>query len=480
MVAMLGNVGQLIFFFFTLAASVTVGLFTITYAAHCFLTIVEDTAAGTDEVRWPDEPPTDWYGKPFYLLWLLFLPVVPASGVILLFESEILEGPLGILPLLLCITWLIFPLCLWSSLGASTSWLIVHFGMYRRVFRHPGLLGLFYLLTAPILVVAVALVYYGITSPSWLLLPLAAVTGSGLLFIYGRLLGRIAWKACQGLPARKKKKKRLRGLASHDPWAGPVEAHDEQEPVEEIVATPPPPKKRLGKSTAAITTVDPWATPAEPPSIPSLPNSSAEMEEEDEWTPNKKPYGLARPDTGGGPPSKPAPKPQARSDEEEEDEWTPNKKPYALQGDFGVSSEKSQPEPVRRPFVPEEEEDEDEWTPHTKPYGLQPEERKRPRQPEETRITANAPQAEDRIAAPGTFPESVSPAEAPELPQPSRLDRQIYLEPYRPFVPRWTLFSGVWEFPLYATSLQALVNLSALTLILGFFIRVLLLLWPQL
>jgi hypothetical protein len=90
------------------------------------------------------------------------------------------------------------------------------------------------------------------------------------------------------------------------------------------------------------------------------------------------------------------------------------------------------------------------------------------------------PQAEDRITAAGAFTESVAPAEAAELPKPSRLDMQIYLEPYRPFIPRWTLFSGVWEFPSYATSVQALVYLSAVTFILGFFIRVLLMLWPQL
>src|SRR5207244_4226568 len=101
MAAMYGNVGQLIFFFLTLMASVIVGLFTLTYAAHCFLTIVEDTAAGNDEVHWPDQPPTDWYGKPFFLGWLLSLPIALILGAMLLFQAELLEGPLGILPFLL-------------------------------------------------------------------------------------------------------------------------------------------------------------------------------------------------------------------------------------------------------------------------------------------------------------------------------------------------------------------------------------------
>src|SRR5260370_22686273 len=109
MEALIGPFSNALLFLLTLAWAVTVGSFVLTYASHCFLTIVEDTAAGNDEVHWPDEPPTDWLGKPFFLLWLLVLPIVPASGVILLSESEVLEGPLGILPPLLGVTWLIFP-----------------------------------------------------------------------------------------------------------------------------------------------------------------------------------------------------------------------------------------------------------------------------------------------------------------------------------------------------------------------------------
>src|SRR5262245_17338212 len=123
--AMVGAVGKLIFFFFTLCSAIIVGLFTLTYAAHCFLTIVVDTAAGNDEVHWPDEPPTDWYGKPIFLLWLLLFPFALLGMVLILAASE-LDGPLETLALLVGLTWLFFPLSLWSSLGASSSWMIVH------------------------------------------------------------------------------------------------------------------------------------------------------------------------------------------------------------------------------------------------------------------------------------------------------------------------------------------------------------------
>ena len=466
--AMVGAVGQLIFFFFTLCTAVIVGLFTLTYAAHCFLTIVVDTAAGNDEVHWPDEPPTDWYGKPIFLLWLLLLPFALVGMLLILSASE-LDGPLATLALLVGITWLFFPLSLWSSLGASSSWMIVHLGMYRRVFRHPGILLLFYLLTAPILVLGVALVYYGITRPNMVWLPIGAIGGSALLFIYARLAGRVAWLACQGLPTRQKKKqRRLRGVKAHDPWA--ADEQEEKRASEEVVTAPDPPTKPRSKPAAAITAIDPWAVADEPPLPPTF--SPADLEVEDEWAPNKKPYGLAS-STDANPPPPAAPKPKPIPEDEEEDEWTPNKKPYALKDYVAESQEKTQPAARARENADYEE---DQWTPNKKPYGLQKEEATSNR-PEETRISARAPSGpEERIQS--AAPAAESPPDTPELPQPSRLDMQIYLEPYKPFVPRWTLFSGVWEFPIYALSARALVYLSTITFVLGLLIRALLLLWP--
>jgi hypothetical protein len=471
MVAMYGNIGQLILFFVTLISAVLVGLFTVTYAAHCFLTIVEDTAAGNEEVRWPDEPPTDWYGKPFFVGWLLLVPIVPASLLLLVSEAEFLQTPLGKLGVILAASWLFFPLCLWSALGANSTWHVVHFGMYRRIFQHPGILGLFYLLTAPIPVLGVALVYYGITKQNMFWLPMAAIGVSALLFIYARLAGRVAWLACQGLPVRKKKKqRRLRGVKAHDPWAA-AEELEQTAASEAIVAAPDPPTKPRSKPAGAITAIDPWAVPDEPPLPPTF--SPAELEVEDEWAPNKKPYGLASSADASPLPPPAMTKPQPVSEDDEEDEWTPNKKPYALKDYVAESQEKIQPAARARENA--DDDDEDEWTPNKKPYGLQKEEATSNRS-EETRITARAPSGpEERIQS--TAPAADSPPDAPELPTPSRLDMQIYLEPYKPFVPRWTLFSGVWEFPIYALSARALVYLSALAFVLGLLIRALLILW---
>src|SRR5205823_10246025 len=60
-----------------LAAAAVIGGVVFAYAAHCFLTVLEQTAAGNDEVTWPDEPYVDWLWKAAYMLWLSSLWLAP-------------------------------------------------------------------------------------------------------------------------------------------------------------------------------------------------------------------------------------------------------------------------------------------------------------------------------------------------------------------------------------------------------------------
>src|SRR6202035_2888488 len=49
-----------------LVAGVIVGTYVAAYAANCFLTVAEGTAAGNDKIHWPDEPFIDWLWKFVY------------------------------------------------------------------------------------------------------------------------------------------------------------------------------------------------------------------------------------------------------------------------------------------------------------------------------------------------------------------------------------------------------------------------------
>src|ERR671936_2922622 len=75
---MVGNAGAALLFFMYLVGMTIIGLYVAAYAAHSFLTAVEDTAAGNDEVRWPHDPLVDWAWKLFYLVWLAAVWLVPA------------------------------------------------------------------------------------------------------------------------------------------------------------------------------------------------------------------------------------------------------------------------------------------------------------------------------------------------------------------------------------------------------------------
>ena len=74
---MMGGIAGGILFFFLLALFGITALYLLVYAAHCFLVIVEQTGAGSEEVVWPDEPMIDWLWKGCYLGWLAAVELVP-------------------------------------------------------------------------------------------------------------------------------------------------------------------------------------------------------------------------------------------------------------------------------------------------------------------------------------------------------------------------------------------------------------------
>ena len=64
---MIGNAAAAMQFFLALVGAVVIGIYLWMYAAHCFSVVVDETAAGIDEVKWPDLPIIDWAGRLIYL-----------------------------------------------------------------------------------------------------------------------------------------------------------------------------------------------------------------------------------------------------------------------------------------------------------------------------------------------------------------------------------------------------------------------------
>jgi len=285
-IAMAGALGGLLIFFSSLIAVVIFGLLTLSYAAHGYLAIVEDTGAGSDDVRWPDESFTDFIWKPFYLAWVVAGPVVVSWFGVMAIVPQLLDGPLGMFVAVAAALWLLFPIFMLSSLSGRSGILVLHFALLARLIRHPGVLLLFYLLSGPVLAAGLALVYFGLFG-SVLILPVAVPACVSLFFIHARLLGRLAWCISQGAAPKKatskKRRKRVKTKTS-DPWAVPDEELEVFEEDENAQAVADP--------STHITARDPRTLPS-PHALKAGPPPAPVEEEEDEWAPRKKPYALA-------------------------------------------------------------------------------------------------------------------------------------------------------------------------------------------
>ena len=219
-------------FFFVplLAATTVVGAAIFAYASHCFLTVVEQTSAGNDEVVWPNEPYYDWLWQAVYVLWLTALwlgPIVlalrAAAGA---HAGSAAAGQ--VLVSAAALVWLFFPITLLSSMSGSSRWVLLSPRLVSRlVGRRSGSLMLFYLHSGPVLAAAVALTYLTLFVPGGVAFVLGTAAGlAAALLIYARQLGRLAHlvehtrdhsPALRGMPSRRL---RVRSAAAYDPWSG--------------------------------------------------------------------------------------------------------------------------------------------------------------------------------------------------------------------------------------------------------------------
>jgi hypothetical protein len=233
------------------------GLAVIAHAAHYFLTIVESSATPVarnvswrgrpfrewirDGVAWPDDGFVDFFGKAFYLAYLIGVWAGPA----------ILVGRLAVggdSPWVTVIAgaafWLFFPIGLLSSLSSESRWTPFRPGLVGVLARRPGKTLAFYLLSAPALAVVfltfdLILLRTEKVGMAWAigLSPLAVLA----FFVYARLLGRLGLivtfvptRAATEKPARARgKKKRRLPVPAYDPttrWVGPTEVIPDEPP----------------------------------------------------------------------------------------------------------------------------------------------------------------------------------------------------------------------------------------------------------
>jgi hypothetical protein len=225
----MGGLGQAMIFVSLLAAEAVVGACVLGYAAHCFLVVVEGTAAGNDEVSWPDEPMLDWIVQAVHLLWLVAFWLVPLGiAQRSLKDVFIPEAPLLLRFLVLAVPmlWLFFPISLLSSLTAGARWVFFNPKVFPALGRSLGPLLLVYALSALLLGGCAVLWYFTLSRAGGLVL-LAAPASAATMLIYARLLGWYAWQLSRRKPAKRKRtlppldRRARKQVEAVDPWAAP-------------------------------------------------------------------------------------------------------------------------------------------------------------------------------------------------------------------------------------------------------------------
>jgi hypothetical protein len=238
LLAFVGELGHVMLFLFTLVWTTIVACYAIGYAGVSLLGVVQETAAGNEELTWPDETLPDKAGQALYFAGLLALVLLPVGILVRLLREDLFPGDNGLRFLVLAVPglWLLFPVGLLSSLAGTSRWFVFHPVLVARLLRLFSATAAFYAVTALLAGLAGLAWYFALFSDFGLyVLPIAAVLGGWLWLLYARLIGRLAHlvgrlgpigvgpepEAPKPLERPRKRKKKMSQV--RDPWAAPPE-----------------------------------------------------------------------------------------------------------------------------------------------------------------------------------------------------------------------------------------------------------------
>lgn len=232
LVAFVGGAGEAIIFVCLFVLLVLVGTFLFTYASHSFVVVVQTTAAGNDDVRWPDEPLTDWVWQGALLAWLALVWLAPLGMILKAVSPGLLrEDPALALFLAGGVLWLFFPVGVLSSMCSMSSLFFFSPKLLAGLAR-VGSMTLGFYAASFVLTVCTLLAWYIALFVHPILLPVAAMIGAAGVLVYARLLGRVAWKLAkltQLKPRRVKKKAKKPRPAPSEPEPAAVPAQHSSE-----------------------------------------------------------------------------------------------------------------------------------------------------------------------------------------------------------------------------------------------------------
>jgi hypothetical protein len=254
------DIASAMLFMLTLVAEVVISIYVLIYAMHDLTTVVQETAAGNDEVNWPSEPFLDWLFGSLHLVVLVLVLLAPAGILTRASKDSLFPGDDVLRFLVLAVPglWLLFPVALLSSLSGEQRWMVLRPAVLGRMLRAAPATLAVYVASAVLAAGAAALWYMSLKWGGrwWLLMPAAAAVSAAAFLVYARLLGRLGWVIGRFLPAKRKREAAAKtekpttpAAKAQDPWAAPD--------------APPAPEKPPGEEPKPATTVAPDGEPYE-------------------------------------------------------------------------------------------------------------------------------------------------------------------------------------------------------------------------
>jgi hypothetical protein len=176
-----------------IAGAAIMGFVFLMFAANYFLTILESSGVGSKEVTWYSEPILDNAWKVVYFGWLMGLWCAPAyflSRVMLTGHPSIWHKMA--IPLL--VVWVGYPISQLSSLSTTSIWLPIVPDVFVRLLQRPLVtLSFFALSLLNLALFAVGLKWAFLTKEEWEYLFIGSPIMVLTLFVYARLIGRLAF-----------------------------------------------------------------------------------------------------------------------------------------------------------------------------------------------------------------------------------------------------------------------------------------------
>ncbi len=173
-----------------------------------FTLIIEDTAAGNDEVDWPDNVWYEYISKVAYMLWIFGCCAALSTIFWLLVD---LAAPIpGIIWWLVTLAsaMMLFPIPLYSTMIAGSPWILLHPQLIVRFLEKPLAALAVYMHVAIFGIPCLGLGLWMILSLSWWAAPVIGVIWATCFLWYARGLGRIGYVLSQDSPTVRRRKKR--------------------------------------------------------------------------------------------------------------------------------------------------------------------------------------------------------------------------------------------------------------------------------